>query len=332
MTRKKQNHSREAKPKPSKTNGEQSITEDQKDIPNLEKNMTREEILTAIREVAEKLEHPPTFPQLEDMTAMRRRDIRKHFRSFTGALEESGVGVGDNCRRIPDEALFEEWATIARKLKKLPSITQFDDRSKYTVAPYQGRFRHWSRVPEKMGEYARTHGLMDEWQDVMELIRRKDEEGLAATADGRPRIALREPEIRKDRPIYGPLMAPAPLLHEPINEMGVVFLFGTQAARLGYMVTLIQAGFPDCEAFRVVAERRLQRVKIEFEQESRNFLKHGHNVNDCDMIVCWEHNWPECPLEVLELRTLLSGEKTPLTTKDTKKHGGRSERQEPTTD
>ena len=21
----------------------------------------------------------------------------------------------------------------------------------------------------------------------------------------------------------------------------------------------------------------------------------------CDLIVCWRHNWPECPLEVLEL-------------------------------
>jgi hypothetical protein len=51
----------------------------------------------------------------------------------------------------------------------------------------------------------------------------------------------------------------------------------------------------------------LQRVKIEFEQESRNFLKHGHNVNDCDMIVCWEHNWPECPLEVIELKTVMRG-------------------------
>jgi hypothetical protein len=23
------------------------------------------------------------------------------------------------------------------------------------------------------------------------------------------------------------------------------------------------------------------------------------------MIVCWEHNWPECPLEVLELKSLV---------------------------
>jgi hypothetical protein len=23
------------------------------------------------------------------------------------------------------------------------------------------------------------------------------------------------------------------------------------------------------------------------------------------VIVCWEHNWPECPIEVIELRSLV---------------------------
>jgi hypothetical protein len=90
--------------------------------------------------------------------------------------------------------------------------------------------------------------------------------------------------------------------------MGVVFLFGTQAARLGFMVTLVQAEFPDCEAFVEVAPNRLQRLRIEFEKESRNFLKHGHDPNGCDLIVCWEHNWPECPVEVLALRDVILGQ------------------------
>jgi hypothetical protein len=269
--------------------------------------MNREEILTTIREVAEKLGHPPTFPQLEDMTPMRRRHIRRHFRTFAGALQESGVGVGDgdHGRRIPDEVLFEEWATVARKLKKLPSITQFEERSKCTAAPYQGRFRQWSRVPEVMREYAHTHSLVDEWQDVMELIQRRDEEGLAAAADvGSPRSVLRAPKMKmwSDRPVYGPAMVRAALLHEPINEMAVVYLFGTLAAKLGFMVTLIRPEFPDCEAFVEVAPGRWQRIRIEFEYESRNFLKHRHKLEDCDMIVCWIHNWEECPLEVVELR------------------------------
>jgi hypothetical protein len=77
------------------------------------------------------------------------------------------------------------------------------------------------------------------------------------------------------------------------------------------MVTLVQAEFPDCEAFVEVAPNRLQRLKIEFEKESRNFLKHGHDPNGCDLIVCWEHNWPECPVEVLALRDVILGQLAP---------------------
>jgi len=30
---------------------------------------------------------------------------------------------------------------------------------------------------------------------------------------------------------------------------------------------------------------------------------HGHNAGECDVIVCWRHNWKECPLRVIELST-----------------------------
>jgi hypothetical protein len=31
-----------------------------------------------------------------------------------------------------------------------------------------------------------------------------------------------------------------------------------------------------------------------------------HDVKGCNMIICWRHNWPECPMEVLELKKALS--------------------------
>jgi hypothetical protein len=70
--------------------------------------MTKEEVLTAIREAAEKLGHPPTFSQLEDLTPMRRRHIRKHFRNYLWALQECGLTSRFNSRRIPEEMLFLE--------------------------------------------------------------------------------------------------------------------------------------------------------------------------------------------------------------------------------
>jgi hypothetical protein len=46
-------------------------------------------------------------------------------------------------------------------------------------------------------------------------------------------------------------------------------------------------------------------VRIEFEYLSSHFKEHGHSTSICDVIVCWRHNWPDCPLEVIELETII---------------------------
>jgi hypothetical protein len=79
------------------------------------------------------------------------------------------------------------------------------------------------------------------------------------------------------------------------------------ARELGCHVEAVQTGYPDCEAKRQVGAGKWQRVRIEFEFESRNFRDHGHPANGCDVIVCWRHNWGDCPaiLEVLELSSII---------------------------
>ena len=121
-----------------------------------------------------------------------------------------------------------------------------------------------------------------------------------------PRSALAAWSTRGGRQ-YGSFLNFRGLLHAPMNEQGVVFLFGMVALELGYVVESITPGFPDCEAKRRVSKSgdTWERVRIEFEFESRNFMTHGHNVADCDVIVCWEDNWPDCPIEVLELKTAI---------------------------
>ena len=91
----------------------------------------------------------------------------------------------------------------------------------------------------------------------------------------------------------------------PTNELGVLFLFAAMATQLGFMALRLQSEFPDCEALRLFEHDRWRRVRIEFEFESRNFLLHGHDPRECDLIVCWTHNWPGCPVEVLELSKLV---------------------------
>lgn len=97
------------------------------------------------------------------------------------------------------------------------------------------------------------------------------------------------------------------LAHAPVNEAGVILLFGMIAGEIGYSIDNVQGGFPDCEGKRRVSAERWERVRIEFEYRSRNFVRHQHDPKGCDLIVCWEHDWGECPLEVIELKSVIAG-------------------------
>jgi len=112
----------------------------------------------------------------------------------------------------------------------------------------------------------------------------------------------------KRRTIVGRLINFRGLVYAPTNEQGVVFLFGKVAHEFGMYVELIRTGYPDCIAKRFVGKNRWEEVKIEFEFKSSAFARHKHAVAEADMIVCWEHDWQECPksLEVLELKNEIS--------------------------
>ena len=94
------------------------------------------------------------------------------------------------------------------------------------------------------------------------------------------------------------------LRHAPINEQGVIYLFALVSRDLGFTVEAIGTRFPDCEAMRRISSKkgdRWQRIHIEFEYYSSDFKMHGHKIEGCDVIVCWKHDWIECPIEVIEL-------------------------------
>lgn len=97
------------------------------------------------------------------------------------------------------------------------------------------------------------------------------------------------------------------LTYAPVNEQGVVLLFGMLAKELGFHVQLVRQGYPDCKAVRSLGDGRYEEVNIEFEFRSSRFKTHVTSETKTDFIVCWEHDWPECPqsIQVLELRSLI---------------------------
>lgn len=107
---------------------------------------------------------------------------------------------------------------------------------------------------------------------------------------------------KKDQSIVGDLINFRGLVYAPLNENGVIFLFGKVAADLNMYVEEIKPGFPDCIARRFTG-KGWERVSVEFEFNSKSFRVHEHDPEGCDLIVCWNHDWAECPLEVIELKS-----------------------------
>jgi hypothetical protein len=100
---------------------------------------------------------------------------------------------------------------------------------------------------------------------------------------------------------YGRLLNVRGIQHEPQNEQGVVALFAALAEELGYGILHIQNQFPDVELRRELPDGRWERLRGEFELQSSNFADHGHSIDECDLVICWQHDWRLCPIEVLDL-------------------------------
>ncbi len=276
----------------------------------IKKDWSKENVLAAIRECAEKLGHPPSLMELRQHTGVEERHVRKHFLRYQRALAECGMMREGPGYRVAEEALFKDWAGLARRLGKVPNINEYDMYSRYSHRPLVNRFGNWRQVPMGMVALAEENGWEVEWKDVVDVAKAHLRQAGDPERTSKRYSTQNEDGIFSDRPTYGPPVVAMPLAHGPVNEAGVVFLFGMLAAQLGFVVTRIQPEFPDCEAMWEVKPGVWQRVRIEFEYESQNFVRHLHNAEECDVIVCWLHTWATCPIRVVELRKALNIQQT----------------------
>ena len=267
--------------------------------------MSKEEVIAIIQQCAKDIGHVPSLLELLKISPVRRHAIRKNFVSYREALVQSGL-ERQGTYRLDLGSLFTDWAGVVRELGKIPTLGEYEIHAKYSCRPLLRHYGGWGNVPAGMLEYARGEELETDWKDVLDVVA-----DYVENAPGKPgstsRTASRFTRLKRtiEGPVYGPpMITVGPLVYAPTNEAGVMVLFGAVAREQGFAITRVQQAFPDCEAMREIEPEKWQPQKLEFEFESRNFLLHLHPVDGCDGIVCWKHNWPECPLEVLELSTM----------------------------
>ncbi len=250
-------------------------------------------------------------------SGLKQRDIFRHFGRWRDAVLAAGVVLEYNNTPLESDQLLIDWGSVARKLGRLPGLVEYGQEGNHTHTTVRKRFDGWINVPHAFREFAADK---PEWADVLELIatskpnsrwqRHQKPPGLPKSrwltrrAIGRPGNAANARGVPLDISVFR---------YAPMNESGVVLLFGSMAERLGFVFESVRTSYPDCLAARQVGPDVWENVRIEFEHMSRNFHHHAHDPKGCDLIVCWEHNWPECPVEVLalkdELEKMKSGHK-----------------------
>jgi predicted transport protein len=105
----------------------------------------------------------------------------------------------------------------------------------------------------------------------------------------------------KEKKIVGSPLNFRGLVYGPINEQGVVYLFGLIANDLNIRVESIQQGYPDCTAIKYAGDRSID----------------DHDPDKCDVLVCWEDDLPEGKresikgLQIYELKTLINTPEVP---------------------
>ena len=261
----------------------------------------RRAIIAAIQECARKLGTTPSFVKMNGMTGISMHRLERHFGGYNAALGACGLEPHDAVRPRTMAELFEDWAEVVRKIGKAPTRAQYGTHGRNSPRPLLRIFHSWSAIPEGMRQYALEHGLEGAWKDVIGITEVEMKSRRNVSRLGPIGVAAPPRETQK-RTSFGDPLTHLPMVHAPTCENAVLFLFGAMANDLGFKVRRMQAAFPDCLAVRRVGENQWEDVKIELELMSRNFAAHGHDPKGCDLIVCWEHNWPECPLEVVELR------------------------------
>ena len=136
---------------------------------------TKQQVLSAIEAVAKGLGRAPTREELEQLGGISPAVVRRHFMRHRTAVRAAGLEptrTGPE-RMIGNEDLLEDWGELARRLKRMPTQSEYQSEGKYSYRCLVDRFQRWSVIPEAFLEAEEKGALRGDWKDVAEIVHNK---------------------------------------------------------------------------------------------------------------------------------------------------------------
>lgn len=169
----------------------------------------------------------------------------------------------------------------------------------------------YSQFNKAAMDFRKDYGLIPQETDwVLSYISRNvesDDEGFLLAEDALthpPEVSMDDSDDMDD--IVGEKMDLGFMRWAPTNEMGVVALFSKYCKELGFPdIDVIRTRFPDAAVYEDIGNNKLQRRYVEFEFRSSRYKSHRKSKKKCHYVICWEHDWKDCPVQVIELKSEL---------------------------
>jgi len=255
---------------------------------------SEESLLNELRRVAKMLnKNTLTKDDFDQYGRACAAEIQRKFGSWNNGLKKAGLDI-QYVRNIPAVELLAEIERVWNQLGRQPKREEIERLGKFSRGPYERHFGSWAKAIEEFVRWKDNGEKANDLGDLKEIS---------------PEILISQPrKPSKARKVeYGEPIDFLGLRHAPLNEQGVVYLFGILSRQLGFIIEAVRTDFPDCEGKRQMPgkQERWERVSIEFEFKSSHFRVHNHNPDECDVIICWENDWKECPIEVISLKEIM---------------------------
>jgi len=254
-----------------------------------------------LKRVAE-LIHPKklTLSAFKAHASISERAIYRLWGNFKAAARAVGVEISDRSsatESLPLAKLAGDFLRVVQELGKVPTLTQLSRRATHSQHCYSEKFGGYGAFKQQAILHLLSSGVPSERIRPMLVaeLERID-----------PTNGQQKAQVRPHQ--HGRMLGFRAFAYVPTYENEVVAMFGNVADELGFQIVTTRNEFPDCKALRRVPNSRRDRWDeciIEFELNSSDFKKHKHPADGCDLIVCWEHDWQDCPVKTLELKSTI---------------------------
>src|SRR5512146_2482890 len=94
-------------------------------------DLNKEEIIALLKKVAGELGHRPNQFEFWQMAKAKKEHMRRLFGSYRELVQEAGFEALGPGYYLTTEQLLADWAAVARKLGKVPTVMQYNKAGKY---------------------------------------------------------------------------------------------------------------------------------------------------------------------------------------------------------